>query len=362
MPQVKQLQELNVAGRATKEEPELDFFVQWHLTDRCNLRCKHCYQGGRPKDEMSLPEIREVAEEVSAMLGDWAETYGMAFSPSLNITGGEPFLRRDIFEVLEEMRARGFAVHVLTNGILVDRERARRLADLGVRGVQVSMEGPEEIHEKIRGKGSFARAFTGVRNLLEAGLEVTVNATLSRLNAEGVGELMGLAREAGVQRFGFSRLVPCGTGIALLDEMLDSGEVRELYMSLMAENGKGMDIVTGDPLAAQMDAREGAGTGHVPCGGCAAGLSGLTILPDGTVTPCRRLDIPIGNVRKDALREVWATSGVLNALRDRTRYRGKCASCKRWAACRGCRAIAYAYSLAQGEADYLAEDPQCFHK
>jgi radical SAM protein with 4Fe4S-binding SPASM domain len=90
-------------------------------------------------------------------------------------------------------------------------------------------------------------------------------------------------------------------------------------------------------------------------------VSGLTLLPDGTILPCRRLPVPLGNVRRDRLREIWAASPVLEALRDKTRYHGKCGSCKRWALCRGCRAIAYAWSRAQGAPDFLAPDPQCFY-
>ncbi|UCD34076.1 MAG: SPASM domain-containing protein, partial [Nitrospiraceae bacterium] len=89
-------------------------------------------------------------------------------------------------------------------------------------------------------------------------------------------------------------------------------------------------------------------------------ISGLTILPDGTMVPCRRLPVPIGNITSDSLREVWASSDVLNALRDRSRYKGKCGSCLRWAHCRGCRAIAYACSQSAGKGDVLAPDPQCF--
>jgi radical SAM protein with 4Fe4S-binding SPASM domain len=89
-------------------------------------------------------------------------------------------------------------------------------------------------------------------------------------------------------------------------------------------------------------------------------VSGLTILPNGNVTPCRRLPLSLGNVRRHSLRRIWATSPVLEALRDRSRYKGKCGACTRWARCRGCRAIAYAFSRSRGEADFLADDPQCF--
>jgi radical SAM protein with 4Fe4S-binding SPASM domain len=89
-------------------------------------------------------------------------------------------------------------------------------------------------------------------------------------------------------------------------------------------------------------------------------VAGLTILADGTVVPCRRLHLPLGKVGRNSLREIWAASPVLEALRDKSRYSGKCGACARWADCRGCRAIAYEYAKSQGRDDFLAPDPQCF--
>ena len=337
-----------------------EFFIQCHLTERCNLNCRHCYQTGKKTAEMSLSEIRDIATEVSDMIEQWSEAYGMVFSSSFNVTGGEPFLRRDIFGILEEITKHGFEVYLLTNGILLDRDRATRLSELGVKGVQVSIEGPEVVHDSIRGKGSFSSALKGVQCLLDAGVVVTLNMTLSAINADYFLEMVELCRSLGVQKLGFSRLVPSGRGKDLLESMLDTAQVRELYQSIFSADTKGVVLSTGDPVAAQMSTQVNGDEGSVPCGGCAAGLSGLTILPDGTVTPCRRLPIPIGNVREDSLREVWATSPVLSALRDRSRYKGKCGTCKRWANCRGCRAIAHVYSRSHGNNDFLAEDPQCF--
>jgi AdoMet-dependent heme synthase len=338
-----------------------DFFVQWHLTERCNLRCRHCYQSGGGTGEITLEQGKEILAQVSDMLRAWEDAYDIGFSSSFNVTGGEPFLRQDLFLILEEIRKKRFDVFLLTNGVLLDREKAGRLAALGIKGVQVSIEGPEEIHDSIRGKGGFAAAMGGVGHLLDAGLTVTLNATLSTINADYFREMIAVAVSAGVQRLGFSRLVPAGRGLELADMMLDKEKVRNLYEEIFAMKVNGLDIVTGDPVASQM--REGTGsgeTGDIPLGGCSAGASGITLLPDGTILPCRRLPIPIGNVLKDSLREVWATSEVLEALRDKTRYSGKCGNCKRWAQCRGCRAIAYAYAQTQGSPDFLAEDPQCF--
>jgi radical SAM protein with 4Fe4S-binding SPASM domain len=296
------------------------------------------------------------------MLEAWSETYQLEFSPSLNITGGEPFLRKDLFEILEEMSTAGFAIFLLTNGTLIDKEKAEHLARLGINGVQVSIEGPEEIHNSIRGKGSFAASCKGVSHLVKAGLRVTLNATLSEINAEKFQDMIDIATGLGVQKLGFSRLVPSGRGLDLVNRMIGRAEVKEIYESIFGLDTGDLKIVTGDPVASQM--RNGIepvdDCGSIATGGCAAGVSGLTILPDGTIIPCRRLPIPLGNVRQDSLREIWANSEILEQLRDRSQYKGKCGSCERWAVCRGCRAIAYAYSLTMGEPDILADDPQCF--
>jgi radical SAM protein with 4Fe4S-binding SPASM domain len=310
---------------------------------------------------MPLGEIKAVITEIAEMLKAWSEAYGIEFSPSFNITGGEPFLHRDIFEILEELRKRHFDVHLLSNGTLINEEKAKLLSWLGMKGVQVSIEGPEEIHDSIRGKGSFSASLKGVGHLLDAGIRVSLNVTLSDINADHFRDVIALSSSLGVQRLGFSRLVPSGRGAGLLSRMLEKQRVKELYRTIFSFKNNGTEIVTGDPVASQMSSIEDmSDAGSVPVGGCAAGVSGFTILPDGTMTPCRRLPIPIGNVRKDALREVWATSMVLEALRDKRGYTGKCGKCRRWANCRGCRAIAYAYARSRGEHDFLAEDPQCF--
>jgi radical SAM protein with 4Fe4S-binding SPASM domain len=143
--------------------------------------------------------------------------------------------------------------------------------------------------------------------------------------------------------------------------MLTKERLKKVYETIFSLKTPGLEIVTGDPIASQLSEEMPENTDSLfPEGGCAAGVSGLTLLPDGTITPCRRIGIPVGNILRDSLRDIWVTSNVLNALRDKKAYKGKCGTCKRWSICRGCRAIAYAYSLSQGRNDFLEEDPQCF--
>jgi AdoMet-dependent heme synthase len=338
-----------------------DFLIQWHLTERCNLRCRHCYQEGAQVQELSREQVFGIIDEIAEMLKAWREAYDLEFQPSFNVTGGEPFLRPDFFEILARMAGLGFEIYVLSNGTMITAGRARRLAELKVHGVQVSLEGPVEIHEAIRGPGSFAASLKGIRTLMAEGVKVSLNATLSRLNAGYFLDLVEVARSLGVPRLGFSRLVPSGQGRTMLDQMLSTAQVKQLYEKVLALKVDGLEIVTGDPMAAQMHTpAPAAEVESFPCGGCSAGVAGLTILADGAVVPCRRLHLPLGQAGQDSLREIWAASPVLEALRDKSRYSGKCGACARWADCRGCRAIAYEYACSQGAPDFLASDPQCF--
>lgn len=337
-----------------------DFFFQWHLTERCNLRCLHCYQDGKALSEMTLEEIKRTAVLLSDTMKEWSELYQIPFSPSINVTGGEPFLHHDLFEILTSLHENNFNLYILTNGTLVDRQKAAMLAGIPVKGVQVSLEGPEKVHDNIRGKGSFTSAIGGVKNLLSQNLPVTLNLTLSALNVDFIDDMVNLGSSIGVQRIGFSRLVPSGRGLGLIDSMLSKEQVREAYSKIQSLNIIGLDIVTGDPVYSSSTDKIPPENNTIAFGGCAAGVSGLTILPDGTLLPCRRLNIPLGNILKDNLRTIWATSPVLSNLRNKKKYKGKCRTCHQWAQCRGCRAIAYQYSLSKGRGSYLSEDPQCF--
>jgi radical SAM protein with 4Fe4S-binding SPASM domain len=350
-------------ARTMATNKPLEFFIQWHLTEKCNLRCRHCYQDEAGSTELPLADIRRTAAEAEDLISEWSAAYGIVFRRSMNLTGGEPLLRHDLFSVIEDVKNRGFEVHLLTNGTLVDRQRAERLAALGVDGVQVSIEGPEELHDAIRGAGSFAASAAGIKRLAGCGLAVTLNITLSRFNAGHMDRVIAFASHSGARRIGFSRLVPAGRGRTMINEMLSREELAPLYAALLERELLGIELVTGDPMAGQLrnkDFAKSGDAGDIAVSGCAAGISGLTIQSNGNLLPCRRLPVSLGNVQRDSLREVWAVSPVLEALRERKGYKGRCGSCSRWSVCRGCRAIAFAWSRAHGGGDFLADDPQCF--
>lgn len=336
-----------------------DFFVQWHLTERCNLRCRHCYQLGAVS-ELRYDEICRAIDNVKSAIEGWATEYKMQMSPSLHFTGGEPLLRKDLFLIMSYAHDRGFSTSLMSNGTLIDAGTAEHIAKAKVDDVQISLDGLEATHDSLRGRGSFQETLKGIRNQVRQGIEVNINLTVSRLNVGETDGLVHLAEELGVSAIAFSRLVPTGRGKELSSEALTPEEVADFYERLRKYKDKRKVVVTSrDPLAAIADIEGEIPRSEMPIAGCAAGVFGVTIASDGTVMPCRRMDLPLGNIKNVSFRELWASSPVLWSLRRRQDYHDGCKSCRYWAVCRGCRAIALAFSRAQGGEDYLGPDPQC---
>ena len=355
--QVKEVKEHIIAGPAIKT---FEFFIQWHLTERCNLRCRHCYQTRRRSREMSADEVKKEIDGAIQMFRAWKEEHGILVAPSIHFTGGEPFLFKGFWDVIRHSRQSGFGVAIMTNGCLVSREDAEEAASLGISDIQISLEGPPDLHDSLRGPGSFQGAARGTERLVQAGNRVSANVTLSRLNVDAIEETVEVAKEMGFYGIGFSRMVPCGRGKALLDSFLTPQELKSAYQKMISLNSPSFEVVSGDPLAGTLYETEVPSGCNLTLSGCSAGFSGVTITSDGEVMPCRRIGLVAGSLKKKSLRSLWASSRLLWQLRRRESYRGKCGRCSLWPSCRGCRAVAYAYSLTQGKGDLFADDPQCW--
>jgi radical SAM protein with 4Fe4S-binding SPASM domain len=357
MPQVKEVKKHIIAGSAIKT---FDFFLQWHLTERCNLRCRHCYQGRKRVPEMTPGEVKQEIDGATEMFQAWEDEHGISVSPSIHFTGGEPLLYQGLWDVLTYARGKGFGVAMMSNGCLITREDAEKMFGVGISDVQISLEGPPVLHDSIRGKGSFSKAAKGVESLVSAGNRVSANVTLTRLNADRIEETVKVARGMGFYGIGFSRMVPCGRGKELLDSFLTPQEIRDAYQKVVALNHPSFEVVSGDPLAGMlMESTTPVGC-NLTLGGCSAGFSGVTITSDGSVMPCRRIGLVAGSLKRRSLRSIWASSKLLWQLRKRESYKGRCGQCPQWPSCRGCRAVAYAYSVSQGQPDLFADDPQCW--
>jgi radical SAM protein with 4Fe4S-binding SPASM domain len=263
-----------------------------------------------------------------------------------------------LFELAEECRARSLPVRVLSNGTLIDAQAARSLAEAGVRGVQVSVEGPRRVHERVRGKGSFDAAIAGLRVLREAGLETTLAFTLTAENRSTLSAVERIARMH-ADRFHVARHVPIGRGSALGARPLTAGELRDTLLKLDRQRrawkgGRGPDVPQRDPLWKALLA---TGATHAGCvSGCSVGYNGICVDADATVYPCRRLPLVLGNALETPLADLWQHP-ALERMRDRDTLEGRCGHCDiRWS-CGGCRAVAHALLGYP-----MAEDPQCFRR
>ncbi|MEO5358314.1 MAG: radical SAM protein [Nitrospirae bacterium YQR-1] len=327
------------------------FYLQWHITDDCNLKCIHCYREGGKSVKPSRADLMNVLNNFNRFLKSTGRR------GRFQISGGEPFLSEDLFTILAEAKNHGYPVRVLSNATVMTHNIAKRLGVSGCRIVQASFEGSEEIHDKIRGCGSFKKALEGIKILSEHDIEVTVMMTVSDINYQVLKETIELTAPY-ARRFAFSRLVPQGAGKDLSDSMLTARQVRALFkefyqLKLHSENRSGMQAskTYRDPLW-QVFFRS---VNPRLLGGCSIGFNGICVDTDGTVYPCRRLPVSLGNMHDTDLTEIW-NSGILQELRNRDLLKGKCGKCNlRWQ-CGGCRAIAYAKT-----GDYLSEDPQCFN-
>ena len=342
-----------------------EFGFQWHITDRCNLRCTHCYQDDYSgSNELGLDGLKQIADEIVGTLAKWNKRGDIA------ITGGEPLLKKEIFPLIHYLESADevSSLDILSNGTLINESVAEQIRGFKkIRCVQISLDGASpESNNAIRGKGTFEKIIASIRLLRNSGIAVNIMFTLQRRNMEDIPALIDLAIAEGINTLTIERFVPVGSGDRIRGELLASEEIKKVfeYVSERATQeikSGGLTLISRsrplwvmcnrntDSLSADLSSEDVKG------GICSIGLDGLCILPDATVLPCRRLPIPIGNLRNDSLLKIWHQSELLWQIADKSNLRGKCNSCEFITQCAGCRAMAYAYT-----GDYLAEDPQCW--
>jgi radical SAM protein with 4Fe4S-binding SPASM domain len=341
------------------------FYFQWHITDVCNLRCSHCYQENySAKSELYLKELKVIADSLFSTLSKWGK------KGDFSITGGEPLIRKDLLDFAEYLNKSSDVCNIdfLTNGTLIDNVFIEKIKKLHkIKYVQISLDGAtSNIHDTIRGKGSFDKALAAIRNLIKNGFEVRVMYTLQKVNVSEVPTMFDFAIKEKIAGLTFERMVPMGSSTFSEESLLSTREIKDIYQyisnrsDLEYDKGTHLRIMKYRPLWINIDpcrAKTGIDTTpHKELGAlCSIGLDGICILPDATVLACRRLPIPIGNLKVNSLEKIWFTSELLWQVRDKRNLKGKCNSCEFTSRCSGCRAIAYAYT-----GDYLKEDPQCW--
>jgi len=342
------------------------FTLQWHLTARCDQHCLHCYLYDSPTYEREL-KGELIYEDCCKIIDDFSDTFDNWGMPTrISFTGGDPLLREDIFDLIAHARGKGIGVGILGNPNHLDYETAKRLKDLGVSRYQVSIDGLEETHDRLRGrKGLFRDTIRAIHVLEDVGIPSVVMFTLSRENAdELIGVIRTVAKE-GVSIFDFARIVPIGAGKQLREQMLTPNEYRELLLKVLEEyrclqeNGCRTYFGRKDHLWRLLYQEVGLlkplpKDKETIYNGCGIGSSILTVLADGTVYACRRLAVEIGKVPEQSIRDIFINSSEHNKMR-RVEKMQKCGKCELIQFCRGCPAVAYGTY-----GDYMAPDPQCW--
>lgn len=331
--------------------------ILWEVTHACNLACRHCLSAcGKPHpDELTTAEALALIDEM-ARLRIFTVTLG----------GGEPLMRPDLWALLERITEHGMCARLSTNGWAVTEETLRRLEGLNVFMVQISVDGPAETHDRLRGRaGSFERAVGALRLFKEAGCATMMTAAASAANLGEAPALLRLAAEVGATALKLASNVPLGRARRNRRELgLGPREVRYLAMEV-AEQARELgvaDMLQVDGLFPWLlDPEPDGGPAEVAPGpGCSAGVSELVVSYDGQVFPCPYMRrTVVGQVRRTGLEEIWSRGPGLAELRefDARRIEGRCGSCGHLGrSCHGgCRGAALA---AHGR--LYGPDPHCW--
>ncbi len=332
--------------------------LQWHVTERCNGRCTHCYQEQSPGEELALSRLFDILEQFSCFLDACDRDHSPEGATGhVTITGGEPFVREDILDLLDELaRHRDrFTFALLTNGTLIDDRLARYLSVQRPLFVQVSMEGTPATHDRMRGAGSFELVARAVRRLVRQGVPTFISFTAHRGNFREFPEVARIGRRLGSTAVWTDRLIPLGHADSMQDLLLSPDETRE-YVSLIAQAARRHWWKLWRPSrVADHRALQFLGRGRKAYR-CAAGRTLLTLMPNGDLLPCRRMPIRVGNVLETPLIDLYRHSEALRALRRRERVAAGCEGCEHARTCGGgLRCLAHAV-----HGDAFRADPGCW--
>jgi radical SAM protein with 4Fe4S-binding SPASM domain len=328
--------------------------LQWHITERCNLRCSHCYQDAYSGKELGFRDLLGILEQFKDLLQFWGSERGrLPVSGHITVTGGEPFVRRDFLDLLEVFAANRqyFSFAILTNGSLIDTAMARRLRKLGPSFVQVSIEGTRTTHDKIRGSGNLEQTVAALKNLVRERIRTFISFTAHRENFREFSEVARLGRKVRVSRVWADRLIPWGAGSELKENVLTPEETQEFFEIMKKARNQEARRWFGRTEIAMHRALQFLVAGGRPYH-CTAGDTLVTVHPNGDLYPCRRMPIPVGNLLETPLTELYFNSDLFHALRNRNLISERCQDCFYSELCRGgLRCLSYAMTGEPFEAD-----------
>jgi len=320
--------------------------IAWEVTAACNLSCEYC----RASASSSPDEAELSTEEALAFIDQVAPE-----KPMIILSGGEPLLRPDIFDLAGYATVQGVRVSLASNGTLITPETVEKIKRAGIKRVSISLDGPSpETHDITRGSGSFDLATEGIKNL-QGEVDFQINMTITKENLDQVRATMDLAEKLKAVAFHLFFLVPTGRGRE--EELVTPVEQDEIlrWVAKECRNRKIEVKVTCAPQYGRVirEVLTEAERKGMMGSACLAGTSFVFVSRTGDVCPCGYLPVVAGNVREESFPEIWESSPVFLDLRKRELL-GRCGGCEYRKVCGGCRARAYAKT-----GDYLESDPLC---
>lgn len=291
----------------------------WEITDNCNYNCPHCRAGYEMKCDDSILEKKIVNELINAQV------------LSVNLSGGEPLLNKRITSIVEKLVSNGIDTGISTNGwFFIDK--AEELIDKGLSFVQVSVDGSPELHDNFRGvSGAYNRAINSLKYAKNAGIRTQMNVTITSANIGMLDYNIEVAKEIGIDRVFFRRVVPEGFGSTNRFILPNKEDYLCAIKKLMKIKIKGLDIAIDDPIINVLNEE------NLNSIGCTAGIKSIGISSNGNVYPCIFFRKRIGNLKNETINDIWQNSDILKKLRNRDI--GECGECKHKISCGGCRAF-----------------------
>lgn len=325
----RHLQMLSEYRKKLRAEPELKFLF-FEMTMDCNERCLHC--GSRCGDVRSEEMPKEVYFDfLDKIKRDFPKL------PMLCITGGEPLLRPELFEIMTYASSLGFKWGMTSNGTLITKEVAKKLKDAGMNTISISIDGLEETHDAFRRtKGGFRKAVEGVRNLLEQDFNaVQVTTVVTKKNIDQLDDLFALMEELDVDSWRVINLEPIGRALELDGYILDSEGYRRMFDFIAAKRKEGFPVMYGCTHYLGLDYECEVRDWYFLCN---AGIYVASIMANGDIGACldiqRRPETIEGNILRDDFTEIWKNGFRFfrTSLADRNE---KCASCDARSFCEG---------------------------
>ncbi|MEK6672340.1 MAG: radical SAM protein [Nitrospirota bacterium] len=326
------------------------YLVSWNLTGRCNLACPHCYINSSspelqtPNPELTSDEARSVIDELRII------------NPRLMLvlSGGEPMLREDIFDIVEYADRCGFITVMGSNGTLLTEENIRVLKEAGLKGLGISIDSPSPMyHDLFRGsEGAWKLSTNALRYAKDIGIETQIDVTLTDKNWEEIDNFIEFGVSYGAKAVNFFFLVCTGRAMKTDISTASYEAALKTIARLSARERRLMVRARCAPHIYRVLYEEGV---PISSGtrGCLAGRYYMRIDHEGNVTPCPYMSVTAGNIREHTLSSIWGGASSLSSLRDGV-YSGRCGICEYAEICGGCRARAL-----MENGDFMGEDPLC---